>query len=249
MIITNKSNIAIRLIPLELAFLLSAAVTWTGYFAPDATVTEAERLSSVLRGTALISMLFFMVTYSARPLYVLGATFMRPLVIHRRYFGLSAAMAHGYHTVFVILYLQMSSLSESSLAIFVAGPGLLIYLAMACTSNDASIRVLGKNWKYLHSFGMHYLWLIYIVLMIQSAITNYADLSRWIGVVFLVVVGTIRLMAAAKASAQRMRSRERSMLTRIVRQMTPDMLYEQEYDLIASPDRQYERRSERIKPI
>lgn len=33
--------------------------------------------------------------------------------------------------------------------------------AMAATSNDAAMRALGRNWKRLHTFGIHTLWLIF----------------------------------------------------------------------------------------
>ncbi|HEX4847222.1 MAG TPA: hypothetical protein VFV30_03695, partial [Novosphingobium sp.] len=29
------------------------------------------------------------------------------------------------------------------------------------TSNDAAMRALGRNWKRLHTFGIHYVWLIF----------------------------------------------------------------------------------------
>ena len=58
-------------------------------------------------------------------------------------------------------------------AVLVFGPGrplltllggglayVLIYL-MALTSNDWSMKRLGKYWKYLHGFSSHYIWFIF----------------------------------------------------------------------------------------
>ena len=43
-------------------------------------------------------------------------------------------------------------------------PGCLAYaviLALALTSSDAAMRKLRRNWKRLHSAGIHYIWLIF----------------------------------------------------------------------------------------
>ena len=45
--------------------------------------------------------------------------------------------------------------------VYGGGVGYLLLAAMAATSNDASQRALGANWRRLHTVGIYALWIIF----------------------------------------------------------------------------------------
>jgi DMSO/TMAO reductase YedYZ heme-binding membrane subunit len=49
-------------------------------------------------------------------------------------------------------------------AVTLAGGGgaYVMMFAMAATSNDAAVRLLGRNWARLHKLGIYWLWFIFI---------------------------------------------------------------------------------------
>jgi methionine sulfoxide reductase heme-binding subunit len=54
-------------------------------------------------------------------------------------------------------------------------PGGLAYalmFAMAATSNDRSMRAMGRWWKRLHRVGIHYLWFIFAFTFFSHARSN-----------------------------------------------------------------------------
>ena len=55
----------------------------------------------------------------------------------------------------------MSSETRTLASLIPGGLAYLFIFAMALTSNDAAMRALGKNWKRLHTVGIHYIWLIF----------------------------------------------------------------------------------------
>lgn len=175
-------------IPLQIAFLLSAAVTWTEFFANAPMAPLEDRLFAALRMTGVISFLFFIVVYTARPLFQMGATSFRPLVRYRRQVGLAAALAHAYHTVFVGVLLMDNSVTydASALVYVLAAFGLFAYMLMALTSNDASQRFFGMDtWKLLHTICLHYIWVVYLAMMVLTALDDLTNPTRMIAIVML----------------------------------------------------------------
>src|SRR5262249_56910 len=108
---------------------------------------------------------FFLCAYVARSLHALAPTAVSTYLLRaRRQFGLAAALAHTVHFGFVVLLFEtVASATTNVVTVVFGGLGFVVYWAMAATSNDASVRALGPNWKRLHRFGMHYLWFIYFV--------------------------------------------------------------------------------------
>lgn len=66
---------------------------------------------------------------------------------------------------------------------------------MAFTSSDAAMRALGKNWKRLHTFGIHFVWLIF-TLAYAKRLVDPATLPEAIYGTFL-CLAALALRAAA----------------------------------------------------
>lgn len=114
-----------------------------------------------LRVTARVAFVFLMLAFIARPLVQLfgrGKTLLR----HRRYLGLSMAFAHTVHAVFVVLVLAAQPEPLDFVVIVLGGGAFITMWCMAATSNDRSMRKLGKRWGYLHTFGMYYLFIVFM---------------------------------------------------------------------------------------
>ena len=124
--------------------------------------TPAEQALLCARWTARAGLPLFLIAYLASSLLRLWpAQLTRALVRRRRQWGLGFALAHSIHLV--ALAINQVIFQDFRADITLLGGGLaygLIYL-MALTSNDWSVRRLGRNWKRLHSFGIHYTWLIF----------------------------------------------------------------------------------------
>lgn len=76
------------------------------------------------------------------------------LLRRRRAAGLSFAAAHGAHLVFILIALQVFGHEAPMITVYAGGLVYLLIAAMALTSNDASLRWLGRaRWKALHTVG------------------------------------------------------------------------------------------------
>lgn len=114
-----------------------------------------------LRVTARIAFFFLMLAYIARPLKQLSGA-GGVLLKNRRYLGLSVALAHTVHFVCVYIVVTRYDIPLDPVVLIGGGGAFIAMWLMALTSNDKSIRLLGRNWKRLHLFGLHYLWVIFM---------------------------------------------------------------------------------------
>jgi DMSO/TMAO reductase YedYZ heme-binding membrane subunit len=112
------------------------------------------------------------------------------LMRNRRYLGLSAAVSHGYHLIFILWLAGTAGLGDTDMVTIVGGGwGFVLLAAMAATSNDASQRRLRANWRRLHLLGVWTTWIIYAV-------------SYWPGVLLgenvavIPIVGSIVVLAS-----------------------------------------------------
>lgn len=144
--------------PLLIGLLAGVAAVAAGIAAGGSTAEQAELAA---RWTARAALPLFLVTYLASSLYRLRpGDITRGILRRRRQWGLGFALTHSIHLAALLVNIlifdprTLSSLIPGGLAY------VMIYL-MALTSNDASMRWLGKYWKRLHIFGIHYIWLIF----------------------------------------------------------------------------------------
>ena len=152
-----------------------------------------------VRETAYVSATFFLCAYLARPLQALAASPLAAYLVRaRRQFGLAAALAHTVHFGFVVaLFLTVDTTTNWVTAVF-GGFGFVVYWAMAATSNDSAVRALGPNWKRLHRFGIHYLWLIYFVTFLGAVARRPFD---WLFVAVFVNALAMRIYSWSRRRA------------------------------------------------
>ena len=79
----------------------------------------------------------------------------------RRALGLSFATAHTIHLGALITFNRLAGEVPSAVTLVAGGGAYLMMFAMAATSNDASVRRLGRNWVRLHKLGIYWLWFIF----------------------------------------------------------------------------------------
>ena len=122
----------------------------------------ADQWSRAARWTARIGLPIFLIAYAASSLAKLWpGNFTRSLWQNRRWWGLGFAACHTAHLYALVRFLQISGEERPLPALAAGGLAYVLMFAMAATSSDAAMRALGRNWKRLHTLGMHYLWLIF----------------------------------------------------------------------------------------
>lgn len=150
----------IRRLPLALGLVASLLAVEAGLAATPDWI-EGWRLAA--RWTARVGFPIFILTYSASSLLRLWPNALtKALVRDRRWWGLGFAASHTVHLSALVTFLQL--IGEPPLLVTLLGGGLayaLLY-AMALTSSDAAQRALGRNWKRLHSAGIHWLWAVFV---------------------------------------------------------------------------------------
>lgn len=124
------------------------------------TAVEGWRFAA--RWTARVSFMIFLPVYVASAWYRLAPSGpARGLMRRRRALGLAFATAHTIHLGSLVTFATLADQPPALQTTIVGGGAYLTMFAMAATSNDAAVRRLGRNWKRLHTFGIHYLWFVF----------------------------------------------------------------------------------------
>jgi len=126
-------------------------------------LTEGWRHAA--RYTARFSFLIFLAVFVARPWHQLWPSqATRWAVLHRRALGLAFATAHLIHLYALTRFRVQSAQMPKPGVQLVGGVAAYVLLAaMAATSNDASVHVLGvRNWKRLHTVGIYWIWFFFL---------------------------------------------------------------------------------------
>jgi methionine sulfoxide reductase heme-binding subunit len=111
----------------------------------------------LLHPTGEFAARFMIIAMVATPLRLLfpRAAPIRWLIKNRRAFGVAAFLYASFHTVLYIIDMGslQSMLSEfTALGIWPGWLAMLIFIPLALTSNDASVRAMGTVWKSLQRF-------------------------------------------------------------------------------------------------
>jgi DMSO/TMAO reductase YedYZ heme-binding membrane subunit len=126
-----------------------------------------EGVRIVVRWTAKLGLPLFVAAFTARPLRSLRRTAWTAwLLRNRRALGLSFALFHGVHLLALVALAYAFPLpfveELSGLTLWGGGFAYALLFAMVATSNDSSIRALGRlRWRRLHTLGGWFLWLIF----------------------------------------------------------------------------------------
>ncbi len=170
---TTATDASFRQLPWRELIIGSSALLLVGSYLLMPAQTDV--IGYMLRVTARVAFVFLLLAYLARPLVVL-AGYGRWLVRHRRYLGLAMALAHTVHFGYVVAFFVSSGEPLEWVTIVFGGLAFVLMWLMAATSNSAAARRLGRNWKRLHTFGLHYLWLIFMQSFVGRVFVDDPDM-------------------------------------------------------------------------
>ena len=124
--------------------------------------TREEQWLLATRYTARFAFPVFLIAFTASAwARLFRGERTRELVRMRRGIGLGFASAHTVHLAALATYNALIANVPSPVTLAGGGVAYLAMYAMAATSNDASVRRLGRNWKRLHGFGAYWIWGIF----------------------------------------------------------------------------------------
>jgi DMSO/TMAO reductase YedYZ heme-binding membrane subunit len=152
---------------------------------------NAEGMVWYTRWTARVSFTFFTLAFVASAIVRLSAGDVgKWLLRNRRYLGLNFALAHGAHLAALIRWHQMTGIEVEPVTILLGGLAYVLAALMAVTSNDFSVRKLGRNWRRLHLFGVWYLWVVFTYTFLGQALEKPA---YWVVVIVALLAARLRL--------------------------------------------------------
>jgi DMSO/TMAO reductase YedYZ heme-binding membrane subunit len=170
-----------------------------------------EGLQLLARHTARVSFVTFLVVFCAGPLAVLVRTPATLWAVrNRRHLGLAFALAHFIHLGALVSFFAWTPATPAPIAIAFGGFGYVVVTAMALTSNDRAVRLLGRGWKRLHGFGVWYLWFIFTQsYAMRLAATSGDEAAAPSDTIVYVVLLALALAALGLRVARALRARGR----------------------------------------
>lgn len=177
-----------------LSFLMAAMTL--GFLASHGWDAEGIRLA--IRATARISLVLFVMAFTAGALVELvPSDATRWQRRNRRYLGVSFAVSHFIHLGVILalasvdraLFWKLTNIST----IVLAGSAYLFIAAMAATSFDRTAAWLGpRKWRLLHLVGGWYIWISFAI-----AVGKRVPLDRfyWPLAALVLAAAIVRLIA------------------------------------------------------
>jgi len=119
----------------------------------------------MIRATARTSIVLFTLAFtasSAAQLWPQALT--RWGLRNRRYLGLSFAVSHTVHLVFIVYAVAVAGFLELNMVALIGGGiGYVFVAMMVATSFDGAVKWLGRHrWQRLHTVGAYYIWFIFL---------------------------------------------------------------------------------------
>ncbi len=186
--------------PIGLAVVLASLALLAGL---HSSADEVEAWTMASRYTARIGFPFFIIAYVASSLVKirpskLTSNFLR----ERKYFGLAFATTHTFHLYALLTFLAVSPEEVPLVGLL---PGFAVYAliyAMALTSNRWGYRTLGRKWKWLHTTGMHVVWLAF-ALAYASRIGDPDEATAGLALFSIAVIALLIRIAAWRVGHSR----------------------------------------------
>lgn len=155
----------------------------------------------LIRWSARIAVFLFCFAFAAAPLHRLfPGPFTWWLRMNRKYIGISFAIIHLIHLVFLLILQQrFHPVFNMAKTISLLGGGLayLFVVLMLLTSFSTFSRFLtARQWTLLHTTGGYWIWYIFIRSYVKRSLTEYEYIPI---VVMLVLVILLRWWPAGKA--------------------------------------------------
>ena len=188
----NKSNILLSSFVSSL-FLVT-------YFFSISPNDESVRLWT--RYSAHLSFIYLLVAYSAG---ILSQNFKYPitkqLLKNRRYFGLGFSVTHTFHLVALIYFFYIRNEEPTIVTILGGGLGYLLMYAMAITSTDEMVKMVGiKRWKLIHTIGINYLVVIFFYAFVGAIYQTSIYSIYTIYVLAILIVWGLKISNMVKQS-------------------------------------------------
>jgi sulfoxide reductase heme-binding subunit YedZ len=130
-------------------------------------INEKETVSILIRSTAKLSFVLFMLAFVASALhYYVKNRFTNWLLANRRYIGVSFAVSHYIHLAMLILmtlHIDFNVFEDRGIAKTAVGATAYAFITlMTITSFDKTRNLFGaSNWKRIHTIGGYLLWVIF----------------------------------------------------------------------------------------
>ncbi|WP_306249578.1 sulfite oxidase heme-binding subunit YedZ [Parvularcula sp. IMCC14364] len=158
-------------------------------------LTDVVSYGQVIHATGQWSVGILLATLIITPLRRIfpRATWPRKLVAYRRALGVASFGYAGLHTI-VYLHRKWGSgliVEEAAEPAYLTGwIALVIFLALAATSNNRSVRMLGRGWKMLHRT-------VYIATALTFAhwiLVIFNPVAAWVCLAAVVIFETVRFL-------------------------------------------------------
>ena len=178
---------------LALAIVMAAYLTHGGW--------TYDGAAAAARLTARNAFLWFLAAWSASALARLWPGGWRSALLRRRRsVGLGFAASHFVHLGALLISVIVFDHGTKLVTIIGGGTGYLFVLAMAVTSNDASVRRLGpRRWRLLHATGGYVIAGIFTSSYLGRVPTNPALAVPMLTLIAL--AATLRILAWARKRA------------------------------------------------
>lgn len=187
--------------PLALGILAGLLALYAGLGSGS---DQVESWQLAARWTARAGFPIFIITYAASSLARLWPTDVtRTLWRDRRWWGLGFASTHTIHLVALLTYLKVSGDTRPLGVLLFAGGAYTVMYLMVLTSNEAAMRALGRNWKRLHTLGIHWLWVIFFVSYLGRAVKPETQVNGTIGVTIALAALALPVAVWAKGRSKR----------------------------------------------
>lgn len=111
----------------------------------------------MIHDTGVVAVRFLIVTLVATPLAMMfpSAGLMKWLVLNKRYLGVASFGYAFLHSLFFLVDQRVRGVNEQeffSFGIWTGWLAFMFFLLLAVTSNDFSMRELGRDWKTIQRF-------------------------------------------------------------------------------------------------
>ena len=149
--------------------LLVTGIASIGYL--QVAGSNDENLTLLLRLTARLSFMIYLVVFIARPLRQLVVSELSQwLLRERRSFGIAFAAVHSVHLGLIAWrYGTVPGLEYETINAIFGGTAYALMYMMLITSFDSTARALGpKAWRRLHKTGLYYIGLIFVATMLPE---------------------------------------------------------------------------------
>ncbi len=160
--------------------------------------TNEATASLMLRLTARISFLIYMLVFVSRPLrQLLKSPLTGKMLKNRRYFGIALAGSHTVHLILIIWFFVFISDSGPPLRVVLfGGIGYLLLYLMLITSFDKPAAAIGSSaWRRLHKTGLYWVGAVFAVTFVPKFLAQPDNLTYLISALLILSALSIRVVA------------------------------------------------------